>query len=244
MSYFESRLRVDFEDRKEVYRIIKFCEKLNISNLILEPLNNSKNFQDDIFREIMENSKLNIYYRLNLSPRNSNQFKNELRHYNKFPYIISLETPEKEIQIQAAKDSRVDVLSYSNPVNMKTATSGVISLAKQNGTFIEFSLAAIMEKNKGLQSKNLRLIYRFIQLILRIKPKLIISGNFDTLYNLRHPRNLCIVCHTLFGLPLDKAKIAFSKNVEMLLQQVSTRKENKLIHPGVRSIKGENTYER
>ena len=232
MSYFEARLRVNFEDIKEVYRILNFCEKLNIYNLILEPLYNSKNFQDDIFRKIKENSKLNISYRLSLNPRNLTQFKNELRHYNKFPYIISLDTPEKEIQIQAAKDSRIDVLSYSDPVNMKTATSGIISLAKQNDTFIEFSLAPIMEKNKALQSKNLRLIYRFIQLILRIKPKLIISGNFDTIYNLRHPRNLCSVCHTLFGLPLDKAKMAFSKNVEMLLQQVSTRKDNKFIHPG------------
>jgi RNase P/RNase MRP subunit p30 len=244
LSYFESRLRVNFEDIKEVYRVLKFCEKLKLYNLILEPLNNSKNFRDEIFRKIKENSKFNIFYRLSLNPRNLNKFKNELRHYNKFPYIISLDSQEKEIQIQAAKDSRIDVLSYSDPVNMKTATSGVISLAKQNGTFIEFSLAPIMEKNKALQSKNLRLIYRFIQLILRIKPKLIISGNFDTIYNLRHPRNLCSVCHTLLGLPLDNAKMAFSKNVEMLLQKVSARKDNKFIHPGVRLIKGENTYER
>ena len=145
----------------------------------------------------------------------------------------------KEVQIQAAKDSRIQLLSYSDPSNMKTATPGVISLAKQNGTFIECSLAPIMIKNRALQSKNFRLIYRFLQLILRINPNYIISGNFENSYDLRHPRNLCSICNTLLGMPLEKAKNGFSKNVDMLLYQVLERKENKLVKSGVRLIKGD-----
>ena len=222
-----------------VYRVLKFCEKLNISNLILEPLNNSKNFREEIFHEIRDNTNINLFFRFNLKPRTIKGFKKDIKFYQKFPYILSLETQVKEIQIQAAKDSRVHVLSYSDPINMKTATSGLISLAKQNDTYIEFSLAPIMRKDKAMQSKNFRVLYRFIQLILRMKPNYIISGNFDTPYELRHPRNLSSVCHTLLGIPLDHAKNAFSKNVEYLLSKVKARRENKFIQPGVRLIKGD-----
>ncbi|TFG16479.1 MAG: hypothetical protein EU531_06355 [Promethearchaeota archaeon] len=239
MSYFESRLRVDFEDLDSVYRVLKFCEKLNISNLVLEPLNNSKYFREEIFHEIRENTNINLFFRFNLKPRTVKEFKKEIKFYQKVPHILSLETQVKEIQIQAAKDSRVHVLSFSDPINMKTATPGLISLAKQNDTYIEFSLAPIMRKNRALQSKNFRILYRFIQLILRMKPNFIISGDFDIPYELRHPRNLSSVCHTLLGIPLDQAKNAFSKNVELLLSKIKSRRKNKLIQPGVRLIKGD-----
>ena len=239
MSYFESRLRLNFEDWNEVYNVIKFCERLNINNLILEPIGNSKDIGEDILNKIIERTCLKIYFRFNLKPRTINEFKKEIKLYRKFPNILSLETEVKEIQIQGAKDSRVHVLSYSDPNNMRTATPGVISLAKQNKTFIEFSLAPIMIKNRALQSKNFRILYRFIQMILKIKPNFIISGNFDNPYDFRHPRNLSSVCHTLLGMPLDKAKNGFSKNIEMLLNGVIASKESRLVQTGVRIIKEE-----
>ena len=239
MSYFESRLGLNFEDLDRIYHVLKFCEELNINNLILEPLNNAKYFHEDLFHKISENTKIKLFFRFNIKPKTIKEFKKEIKFYQKFPNIISLETQVKEIQLKAAKDSRVHVLSFSDPVNMKTITPGLISLAKQNETFIEFSLAPIMIKNRALQSKNFRILYRFIQLILRMKPKFIISGNFDSLYDIRHPRNLCSVCHTLFGIPLEQAKNAFSKNVEMLLAKVKSKEGNKFIQPGVRLIKGD-----
>ena len=237
MSYFESRLRLNFEDLDEVYHALKFCEKLNINNLILEPLSNSKHLGEDVFNKIRENTYLKLYFRFNIKPRTINEFKKEIKFHQKFPNILSLETEVKEIQLQGAKDSRIHVLSYSDPINMRTITPGVISLAKQNNTFIEFSLAPIMIKNRGVQSKNFRLLYRFIQLILKIKPNFIINGNFNKTYDFRHPRNLSSVCHTLLGMPLDKAKEGFSKNIEMLLNGVKEQKENKLNQEGVRLFK-------
>jgi hypothetical protein len=43
----------------------------------------------------------------------------------------------------------------------------------------------------------------------------------------------------LFGIPLEQAKNAFSKNVEMLLAKVKSKEGNKFIQPGVRLIKGD-----
>ena len=238
MSYFESRLRINFEDFEKVKQTITFCEQLGIKNLILEPKVNSDNINYGLIQKLKAFSKVNIYFRFNLAPRTLDEFKSLLKNYNSFPHILSVETPDKEIQVYAAKDSRVDILSFSSQDIIKTISPGVVSLVKQNNSFLELSLAPIMRNNKAIQSKNFRNLYRFTKLILNLKPKYIISGNFDELYSLRNPRNLLSVCHTLLGMPLIDAKKGFKDNVLRLLNRVNLRNDKTIITNGVKIIKG------
>lgn len=238
MTYYEARLKVNFDDFEDVKKKIEYCGKLGIKNLIIEPINNSKKIKSDILKKVRSSKSINVYFRFNLRINSLNVFKKRIKDYNNFPYILSVETDNKEVQIQAAKDSRTDVLSFSEQNFIKTITPGVISLVKQNGSFIEFSLAPIMTQNKVLQSKIFRNLYRFTQLILNFKPNYLISGNFSELYHLRNPRNLLSICHTLLGMPLNDAKKGFSTNVQLLLERVSQRIDKNVIMDGIRLIKG------
>ncbi|MFW9771397.1 MAG: RNase P subunit p30 family protein [Promethearchaeota archaeon] len=238
MSYFEARLKVNFNNFEEVRRKIEFCELLGIKNLILEPLNNSKKIKVDDLKKAKNLTKSKVYFRFNLRVSNPKEFKKIIKAYNNFPYILSLETDNKEVQIQAAKDSRIDILSFSELDIIKTVTKGVISLVKQNNAFIEFSLSPLMTKNKVLQSKTFRNLYRFTQLILNLRPNYIISGNFSELYNLRNPRNLLSICHTLLEMPLNDARKGFSTNVQLLLDRVGQRVDKNVIMDGVKIVKG------
>jgi RNase P/RNase MRP subunit p30 len=190
----------------------------------------------DIKRRIEEISNINVKYRTNINPKNIERLSKELKGIGLSSNIIVVESADKKIQIQAAKDSRVDVISFSEQVVLKTIFPGVISLTKQNQSFIEFSLASIMVKNKSLQSKNLRNLYRGVQLANKLNANYIISGNFDDLYSLRHPRALISVCHTLLGIPLLRAKSIFSKNVVSLLNRVQMRQDKNFIESGVKLI--------
>jgi RNase P/RNase MRP subunit p30 len=143
---------------------------------------------------------------------------------------------DKNIQIQAAKDSRVDIISFSDQNVIKTISPGIISLTKQNRSFIEFSLAPIMTRNQATQSKYLRSLYRAVQLAIQLKVNYIISGNFDDIFKIRHPRALISVCHTLLGIPLLSAKKAFSENVLTLLNRVHARQDKNIIESGVKLL--------
>jgi len=244
LSYFESRLRINFDNLEEIRYRLTFCEKLGINHLILEPVNNSNNLKVGLLNKIKKFTNINLYYRFNLRPNNLNDFKKTLKKFNSFPHILGVETPDKEIQIQAAKDSRIDILSFSNEEIMKTISNGVISLIKQNNSFIEFSLAPIMMKSKGIQSKNFRNLYRFTKLVLDLKPNYIISGNFSELYHFRNPRSLLSICHTLLGMSLNDAKKGFRDNVQLLLERVKHRVNKNIFQEGVKFIKGgDNDYE-
>ncbi|MFX1589868.1 MAG: RNase P subunit p30 family protein [Promethearchaeota archaeon] len=243
MSYFESRLRINFDNLEEVRHTLTFCEKLGIKNLILEPIKNLNNYKVELLNKIKKFTNINLYYRFNLTPSSLNDFKKTIIKYDSFPYILGVETPVKEIQIQAAKDSRIDILSFSNEEIMKTISIGVISLIKQNNSLIEFSLAPIMMKSKGIQSKNFRNLYRFAKLVLDLKPNYIISGNFSELYHFRNPRSLLSICHTLLGMSLNDAKKGFRDNVQLLLDRVNHRVNKSILQEGVKFIKGGDNYE-
>ncbi len=233
MSYFEARLKINIDDFAEIERKLKFCQELRITNLILEPKNDILKLNSELKQRISKISTLNIYYRINLRPKSLNDLKKRIQPYNNFSDIISVESMDKNIQIQAAKDSRVDIISFSDQNVIKTISPGIISLTKQNRSFIEFSLAPIMTRNQAVQSRYLRSLYRAVQLAVQLKANYIISGNFDDLFKLRHPRALISVCHTLLGIPLLNAKKAFSENVLTLINRVQGHQDKNIIEPGV-----------
>ena len=232
MAYYESRLRLNFEDFDDIKKKLKICQDLGIKNLIVEPIK-LKKLDSEIKNRINSFTTINLDYRINFQPKNISDCKFLLNSIGKALEIVSVETANKEIQIQVAKDSRVDIITFSDIKMMKTLTPGVISLTKQNNSFIEVSLDKIMEDNKTQQSKNFREIYRIIDLVRSSKGNLIISGNFYDTFHYRHPRALISICHTLFGIPLVEAKKFFKDNVELLLERPKNRKNNDYIEDGV-----------
>jgi len=236
LSYFESRLRVNTSNFKEIEQKLHFCKLLGIQNVIVELENNGEKMRSDLKRRIEEITYINVKYRTNINPKNLESLIKTLKGIGQSSNVIVVESADKKIQIQAAKDSRVDVVSFSEQAALKTIFPGVISLTKQNQSFIEFSLASIMVKNKSLQSKNLRNLYRGVQLANKLNANYIISGNFDHLYSIRHPRALISVCHTLLGISMLRAKNSFSKNVVSLLNRVQMRQDKNFIETDVKLI--------
>jgi len=236
LSYFESRLRIKTNNFKEIEQKLRFCKLLGVQNVIVELENNREKMQPDLKRRIEEITNINVKYRTNINPKNLESLIKKLKGIGQSSNVIVVESADKKIQIQAAKDSRVDVISFSEQAVLKTIFPGVISLTKQNQSFIEFSLASIMIKNKSLQSKNLRNLYRGVQLADKLNANYIISGNFDDLYSIRHPRALISVCHTLLGISMMQAKNCFSKNVVSLLNRVQMRQDRNFIESGVKII--------
>jgi len=228
---------VSFDDLNEIKKKLELCERLGIKNLILEPKDSVKKISFEFKGFIKEITQINIYYRNTLKPDNLRDFKKIIKTFNTHTEILAVETSNKNIQIHAARDSRVDLISFSQPEIIKTLTNGVISLAKQNNSFIEFSLSPIMVNNRSTQSKNFRNLYRFIHKTRNLKANYILSGDFNELYDIRHPRALISICYTLLDIPLAELKSVFKKNPALLLKRIEKRQDSSIIENGVRIIR-------
>ncbi len=239
MSLFESKLIINLDNLSEIEEKLKFCEKLNIKNIILEPLDDINKINNKIKQRIKETTSINIYYRISIKPKNLKDFKNKIRLYHNCSEIICVESSNLDVQIHAARDSRVDMISFTNLDSLKSLSKGIISLVNQNSSFIEFTLAPIMSENISYQSKAIRQLFRSITKVINSKSNYIISGGFSEIYNYRNPRALISICHTLLGLPFSEAKKAFSQNVIKLINRVRFRQNEEIYEDGVRIIKGD-----
>ncbi len=236
MPYFESRLKLNLSNFGDIEQKLNFCRDLGINNLILEFENGVNKITPELKEKISKSSALKLYYRTTIKPKNLDDLKRRLKQAKDISGIISVESSDRQVQIQAAKDSRVDIISFSTEHIIKTITPGVISLTKQNNSFVEFSLGPIMVKNKAIQSRFLRSLYRALQLAMLLNANYIISGNFDDMFKLRHPRALVSISHTLLGISLLNAKRAFSENVITLINRAKMRQGKNYIEPGVKLI--------
>ena len=72
---------------------------------------------------------------------------------------------------------------------------------------------------------------------LKLKVNFIISGNFDNLFDFRHPRALISVCHTLLEIPLAAAKNSFSINPKQLVERALSRNNRNHVEEGVKLIR-------
>ncbi len=215
---------------------IEFCERLEIKNVIVEPINDPYKIPYQLLEDISKNKKINVFIRNNIKSENLNDFKKRIANLSNLSNIISVESSNKELQIHAARDSRVDIISYSESQIIRTLTDGVISLVKQNASFIEFSLAPIIVNNKSTQSKNFRNLYRFLAICRKLKVPVIISGNFENPYDLRHPRSLISVCTSLLGVPINEVKKIFKENPLLLINRAKNRKDTNIFENGVRLV--------
>lgn len=232
---FEPRLRVDLRNLNEIKQKLTVCEKLGIENLILEPKKETFKIESEKKREIREQTEVNIFFRNTYYIEDLKELKQKIQHFRESEDIVSIESPNQEVQSYAARDSRIDLISFSDYRLLKTFSEGVLSLAEQNNSFIEFCLNSIMIKKKSYQSKVFRNLYKIID--KGINQTFIISGNFEDTYDLRHPRSLISIIHTLFEVPLSKAKKAFGENVELLLKRVELRTNPLRFEDGVKIIK-------
>ncbi|MFW9864944.1 MAG: RNase P subunit p30 family protein [Candidatus Thorarchaeota archaeon] len=235
MAYIESRLPVNLENFEEVLRSIRFCEVLGINKVILEPKEYLAKIPLNFKKKVQKETDIRICYRINLRVNDYQEFKSKIRNFNNFSDILSIESLSKEVQLQSAKDSRVDIVSFSDPEILKTLTPGVISLTKQNNSFVEFSLAPIMIKDKTSQSKNFRSLYKFIHLALKLKANYLINGNFTDVFDYRHPRSLISISNSLLGIPLNLAKIGYRDNPKRLIDKIKIP-HDKNLEQGVRIL--------
>ncbi|MGV9172255.1 MAG: RNase P subunit p30 family protein [Promethearchaeia archaeon] len=238
MSYFETRLRINFQNFKEAAIYLEFCEKLGIRNLIVEPLSANTPITENIKRKIQTFSDIKIYYRITINPQSLKDFNKEIQKFNNFGNILAVESADKKVQLKASKDSRVDVLSFSNINYIKRISKGVLSLLSQNNTYLELSLSPLLINNQSEQSRNFRIFYRTMETVLNERVKYLLCGDPHTEFDLRNPRSLISICVSLLDIPIQKAKMGFEKYPQELIRDKFIKTDSQKLDKGLKLIGG------
>ncbi|MFO8019297.1 MAG: RNase P subunit p30 family protein [Promethearchaeia archaeon] len=238
MAYYETRLRVDLQNSEEVAEYLNTCEQVGITNLIIEPLTSEFMITDAIKNQIQSLTNIKIYFRITMNPRNLKEFNRKIQKFNNFKYLLAVESSNKRIQLKASKDSRVDILTFSNIRKIKSISKGVLSLLSQNNTYLELSLSPLLINNKSEQSRNFRITYRFMERVLNSRVKYLLCGDAPSRFCLRNPRALISICVSLLDIPIQKAKMGFEKYPQTLVKDKFIKNDTQKFGNGFKLIGG------
>jgi len=180
---------------------------------------------------------LDFIKRIDLEPANTAELLRSLRLLRRRVEVISVRCNSKRVARQAAKDRRVDVLSFS-PLDMRKRffDSSEAELASKTSVSLEFDLAPLLY----LQG------YRRVRLLSKMRDEaftakkygvpIILSSGANNVNLLRKPEDYASLSY-LFGLDLSDARKSLSDSPREIIERNRRKLSSNYVAPGVYVIR-------
>ncbi len=184
-------------------------------------------------REVCSDVGVDLVARIDLTPRRATDLLRNLRSLRRRTEIIAVRCYSKDVARQAAKDRRVDLLSFpSIDPRKRFFDSAEAELASGALTCLEVDMAPLLYLHG----------FRRIRLLTALRKEMLISKKFDVpivlssgandLRLLRKPQDYAYLCY-LFGLDFHEAKQAFSENPQAIIERNRRKLSSDFVAPGV-----------
>ncbi len=187
-------------------------------------------------REICNTAGIDLITRVDLAPKTPRDLLNQLRHFRRRFEIVAVMCLSKAVARQAAKDRRVDLLSF--PTNPRKRFFDVAEgeLASKALSALEINMASILSL-QGFPRVHLLSRLRWeVEIAKKFKVPLVISSGADNEYLLRIPHDFATLA-SLFDLPLSLALISLSDVPRSIVERNRLKLSPGYVAPGIRVIK-------
>ncbi|MBN1682387.1 hypothetical protein JW865_02405 [Candidatus Bathyarchaeota archaeon] len=213
----------------EAKQMVDLAEILGYSGVALAVDNNSKIFKIE--------SKIDIITRLNLSCTTQKQLLDSLNKYRKKFEIISVQSLTKEVARQAAKDHRVDILTFPrDPLLRKNVWLDyrVASLAGDSTCSYEINFFDLINK-KILANSVLNIIKKEVLNAKKRKIPIILASGASEALEMREPKALTSILN-LIDVSEEEAKKMITINPANIIKLNRMKLSSKFVQPGVRRV--------
>lgn len=186
---------------------------------------------------ICEDANMDFVKRIDLTPRTSRELLRDLRRFRRRFEVVSVVCASKAVARQAAKDRRVDILSFS-ATNLRTRffDYAEAELASNALSCLEIDMAALLTLS-GFQ--RVRLISRLRQEVAiarKFNVPVIISSGAANEFLLRGPHDY-VALASLFDSTTPFSLRAVSENPLELVERNRRKLSPDYLAPGLRIVK-------
>jgi RNase P/RNase MRP subunit p30 len=235
--YVDLHLCAPINDVEKARKMIaKSCEMGYVAVGIPVPPN-VKPVELEQLHKICNDASLDFVTRTDLVPRNPSELLSSLRRFRRKFEVISVACKSKPIARQAAKDRRVDLLSYSGmqPVNRFFDTAQA-ELASTSSASLEISLSSLISLEGFLRIRLLSSLRRETALAKSFGVPVVLSSGATDESLLRRPRDY-LALTTLFDLDMSVAAKGLSDNPSSLVQRNRLKLSPDFVAPGLRIVR-------
>ena len=236
-TFADLHLRINPKDQQITQQLISKVARFGY-NYVSVPFNSiPPQAEIDALKTICANAGLDFVLRADLKPQSQEDLMRFLRKFRRQFEIICVVCDSKEIARQAAKDRRVDLLSFQSlDYHKRFFDRAEAELASCSLAALEVDVKSLLVIEGPARVRLLSCLRREVAVALEFHVPVIVSSGIGVESLLRMPRDLASLAY-LFGLGEKQALDAVSANPIAIVLRNREKLSSRFIAPGISVIK-------
>lgn len=236
-SFGDLHFRPSFRDMEQARRMVIKTAELGFK-LVGVPLPysvSSEVIQE--LREICSEAKVDFATRVDLSPKTSHELLKNLRRFRRKFEVVSVYCRSKPVARQAAKDHRVDVLSFPvSDTRKRFFDRAEAELASESSASLEVDMAPLLLLEGFQRIRLLSSLRREVAIAKRLNVPVVFSSGATTEHLLRGPSDF-VALATLFDMTSERAWDALSEVPSAIVKRNREKLSLDFVAPGIRLVR-------
>ena len=235
--FVDLHLRAPIKELDQVERIVSRASELGyrLVGISLPP----SVTRDEInqLQHICSNAKIDLVTRVNFTPKTPRELLHDLRRFRRKFEVVSITCKSKSVARHAAKDRRVDILSFPvTDMRKRFFDHAEAELASKALSCLEIEMAPLLSLTGFLRIRLLSRLRREVAIAKRFKVPVAISSGATSEYLMRRPHDYAALS-TLFDMSLPHALRALSENPIAIVERNREKLSPDYIAPGIRVVR-------
>ena len=217
--------------------MIRVARKLGYAIVGVSLPPNVTSAQIGLLREVCRNYGVDMATRVDLAPGSPMELLRLLRHVRRRFEIVSVVCSSKSVARQAAKDRRVDVLSFrAVDSRQRFFDRSEAELASKALAVFEIDMRLLLSSSGFLRMRILSMLRREVAIALSYDVPVIVSSGASDEFLLRSPRDFAALA-MLFDMSMPYALKALSENPLGIVGRNREKLEPSFVAPGIRVVR-------
>jgi len=237
MKFSDLHLCVPLGDLAQTKSMVVKSSELGYSQIgVPLPLNTRQDAVERL-RQICEELSVDFVTRVDLAPKNSNELLSNLRLFRRRFEVVSVICNSKPLARQAAKDRRVDLLSFrALEPRKRFFDRAEAELASKSSASLEIEMDLILGAEGFARVSLFSCLRREVATAKSFGVPVVISSGATDMLLLRKPQDYASLA-SLFDMDVPFALEALSKNPVGIVERNRMRQSPGYLVPGVRIVK-------
>ncbi|MFQ6095453.1 MAG: RNase P subunit p30 family protein [Candidatus Bathyarchaeia archaeon] len=186
---------------------------------------------------ICSENNLDLIKRVDLRPKDTRALLDLLRNVRRKRELVAVYCNSKPIARQAAKDRRVDLISFpSTDPRRRFFNSAEAELASKSQAALEVDMAPLIALDGFLRTRLISCLRREVAIAKKFDVPMVLSSGSSDRYLLRKPQDYASLAY-LFGLDHQAAMKALSETPLRIIERNRKKLSPDYVAPGVYIVK-------
>jgi RNase P/RNase MRP subunit p30 len=236
-AYVDLHLCPDLRDSEQVSQMLNKASRLGYSLVAMTFQPNCTQEEIQRLRNLCTETRIDLAPRVDLKPKSPKELISSLRKLRRKFEIVAVACESKSVARQAAKDRRVDVLSFpSTDFRGRFFDRAEAELASKALASLEVDAKQVLTLEAAARVKLLASLRRETAIAKGFRVPIILSSGVSNPMLMRKPMDMAALA-SLFDLDKNDALKAVSQNPTAIVRRNREKLSSRFVAPGIRIIR-------